>query len=607
MSYTNITIKQALKYVNENKVFLPAIQRKFVWNREKIENLFDSLMEGYPIGTFIWWKLKPSKAHDYTFYKFLGEYHDRDKVFNDKAQNNLFMGDNIWGVMDGQQRMSAFYLGLTGTYTYKKGKGHWKNDRSFNKCKLYLNLFSSKDENDEFQNAYQFKFLTEEEAKTVSENILWFEVGLSLRWEDASKIMTGVDILFSELKVSLKDNIDLYNKLELKKSQILGLLNILYNRLCVEGRFSYFEVADRELDEVLEVFVRINSGGVPLDKTDLMFSTIIASWEKGREEVEELIKEVKRKGIDLGSDNIMRACLTLTDAPVLFKVKSFGSENVEAIKSNWNDIKNAIVKTIDIAVELGFSYENLTTKNALLPIAYFIYKGGDFNNSKADIRKYLVVAMLKQIFGGQGDQVISKIRDGLRFGNKVKIQTTKGEKEITNYTLKQNNFNYASITNIKLPSQKSWTIEDDTLEGFIESTKGPFAFMVLSLLYPNLNFSNSKYEMDHIHPDYGFGSGTDTPITKLNLTADQAKDWRVKKDLVPNLQLITDIKNNTKNKKAFEEWLNSEESKTPGSKIRLVNDHYIPSTSLDFSNFELFYEKRKQLIKTKLKLELNIQ
>ena len=517
------------------------------------------------------------------------------------------MGDNIWGVMDGQQRMSAFYLGLTGTYTYKKGKGHWKNDRSFNKCKLYLNLFSSKDENDEFQNAYQFKFLTEEEAKTVSENILWFEVGLSLRWEDASKIMTGVDILFSELKVSLKDNIDLYNKLELKKSQILGLLNILYNRLCVEGRFSYFEVADRELDEVLEVFVRINSGGVPLDKTDLMFSTIIASWEKGREEVEELIKEVKRKGIDLGSDNIMRACLTLTDAPVLFKVKSFGSENVEAIKSNWNDIKNAIVKTIDIAVELGFSYENLTTKNALLPIAYFIYKGGDFNNSKADIRKYLVVAMLKQIFGGQGDQVISKIRDGLRFGNKVKIQTTKGEKEITNYTLKQNNFNYASITNIKLPSQKSWTIEDDTLEGFIESTKGPFAFMVLSLLYPNLNFSNSKYEMDHIHPDYGFGSGTDTPITKLNLTADQAKDWRVKKDLVPNLQLITDIKNNTKNKKAFEEWLNSEESKTPGSKIRLVNDHYIPSTSLDFSNFELFYEKRKQLIKTKLKLELNIQ
>ena len=150
MSYTNITIKKAMQYVNGSKVFLPAIQRKFVWNRERIENLFDSLMEGYPIGTFIWWKLKPTEAHDYTFYKFLDEYHDRDRFYNDKAPNNLFMGDNIWGVMDGQQRMSAFYLGLIGSYTYKKGKGHWKNDSSFNKSKLYINLLSTKDEEDEF-------------------------------------------------------------------------------------------------------------------------------------------------------------------------------------------------------------------------------------------------------------------------------------------------------------------------------------------------------------------------------------------------------------------------------------------------------------------------
>jgi hypothetical protein len=462
------------------------------------------------------------------------------------------------------------------------------------------------DENDEFQNSYQFRFLTEDQAKTVSENTLWFEVGLSLRWEDAGKIMTGVDKIFSELKVKLKDNSDLYNKLELKKSQVLSLLNILYNRLCIEGRFSYFEVADRELDEVLEVFVRINSGGVPLDKSDLMFSTIIASWEKGREEVEELIKEVKRKGIDLGNDNVMRACLTLTDAPVLFKVKSFGSENVEAIKTNWNNIKVAILKTIDIAVALGFTHENLTTKNALLPIAYFIYKGGKSDTCKDDIRKYLVVAMLKQIFGGQGDQVISKIRDGMRVGKKGKVQTSNGEKEVINYTLSETKFDYTSITKIKLPSQKSWIIEDDTLEGFIESTKGPYAFMVLSLLYPNLNFSSSKYEMDHIHPDYGFGNSADTPITKLNLDEDKAKDWRSKKDLLPNLQLITDIKNNVKKKKPIEEWLNSEETKSPGSKKQLLKDHYIPNTNLDFANFESFYDLRKELIKSKLKSELNI-
>lgn len=50
---TPITVKEAIKKIQEGKYLLPAIQREFVWKSEQIENLFDSLMNDYPIGSFL--------------------------------------------------------------------------------------------------------------------------------------------------------------------------------------------------------------------------------------------------------------------------------------------------------------------------------------------------------------------------------------------------------------------------------------------------------------------------------------------------------------------------------------------------------------------------
>lgn len=71
MSYHSKTIKQAVEDIEFEKAFLPAIQRKFVWPRHKIEYLFDSLMRNFPIGSFLFWELKSEKAYEYVFYNFL--------------------------------------------------------------------------------------------------------------------------------------------------------------------------------------------------------------------------------------------------------------------------------------------------------------------------------------------------------------------------------------------------------------------------------------------------------------------------------------------------------------------------------------------------------
>lgn len=114
----------------------------------------------------------------------------------------------------------------------------------------------------------------------------------------------------------------------------------------------------------------------------------------------------------------MRSCLVLTDCPVLFKVKSFKKENIIKIKNQWENIKTSISKTVDLLVEFGFNGENLTSQNAVIPIAYYFIKGGsDSADSKYNMRKYLIHALLKQVYGGQGDRVLSNIRDALRDEN----------------------------------------------------------------------------------------------------------------------------------------------------------------------------------------------
>lgn len=79
MSYKAISIKEIVSMISNNEVYLPAIQRKFVWSHEQIERLFDSIMLGYPIGTFLFWTVKKEKVNDYKFYKFIQDYHERDK------------------------------------------------------------------------------------------------------------------------------------------------------------------------------------------------------------------------------------------------------------------------------------------------------------------------------------------------------------------------------------------------------------------------------------------------------------------------------------------------------------------------------------------------
>jgi uncharacterized protein with ParB-like and HNH nuclease domain len=75
MEYEHWTIKEAMNQIGAKKLYLPAIQRKFVWDAWQIERLFDSIMRDYPIGTFLFWMVEDAKHNDYSFYEFILHYH----------------------------------------------------------------------------------------------------------------------------------------------------------------------------------------------------------------------------------------------------------------------------------------------------------------------------------------------------------------------------------------------------------------------------------------------------------------------------------------------------------------------------------------------------
>src|SRR6187401_1023772 len=104
-----ITIKAAINNVHTKKYLLPAIQREVVWDTDRIERLFDSLMRDYPIGSFLFWMVKRTRTGDYQFYEFVRDYHERDNSHNPKA--HVSGEDDITGILDGQQRLTALYVG----------------------------------------------------------------------------------------------------------------------------------------------------------------------------------------------------------------------------------------------------------------------------------------------------------------------------------------------------------------------------------------------------------------------------------------------------------------------------------------------------------------
>jgi len=604
MSYKKTTIKKIIKDIDQKKIYLPALQRKFVWGKYQIELLFDSLMRNYPFGTFLFWNLHKQKAENYVFYEFLTEYDERSPYNHRKT--GPFLNEEVVGVLDGQQRLSSMYIGLMGTHTEKAPYKRRSSPDAYEKMSLYLNLLSLPyfidDAEDKIttleEKNFEFRFLTDEKAQSSvtrkvelqdgtskTEPMFWMKVGKVLSWDDDPEFDQIIDNLQKQCQSNSQKEVFASRKRIIRKG-----LDTLHKRIHNDELINYFEVAKDDLEDILKIFVRVNSGGTVLSKTDLLFSTIVATWDNGREQIEYLLKKINVKGdrFNFGNEYLMRCCLILSDSPAVYKVNSFKSENVERIRSEWPLIAKAIESTVDLLHEFGFSGSVLTSQNATIPIAYYLYKGGAIDaKSKTDMRRYLIHALLNGIFGSSQDQLLATLRNAFR----EEIKTDAG----SIYKGRYKNFSFEEVLQIALPQQKSLNVTAEDIERFLQYKKGAQSFLVLALLYPQLRFNEVLFHQDHIHPASGF---TTEKFKEVGLPTEQWEEWQDCKDCVPNLQLMEGRQNESKKATPFKTWF---AQKDKAAQEKFAADNYLPENiGLEFENFKSFFERRKEKLKKEL-------
>ncbi|OOP91733.1 DUF262 domain-containing protein, partial [Helicobacter pylori] len=311
------SIKEVVDELNV-RYFLPDIQREYVWlkkaNEKKIEQLFDSILRGYPIGSFLFWKLQKediaksdeqdSDKLNFQLYQFITNYDER-KPHNEKMRIEEIKRDDLYIVLDGQQRLTSLYIGLKGTRTLKKKRVRYDDPNAYEEKRLYLNL-KHQPNMDNPEDNYQFEF----HAKTPENDKkhFWFKVG---------------DIL------ELKSVINYAREHELDGEES-ALLENLKNALCTEKLISFFEETEKNLNKVLNIFIRVNSGGVKLSYSDLLMSILTASFSRDiRKKMNELVDALKDKGFpNVGQDQVLKTCLLLIGKDTTFELKNFNKNNV---------------------------------------------------------------------------------------------------------------------------------------------------------------------------------------------------------------------------------------------------------------------------------------
>ena len=404
MSYLNISVRQLIMDRVGRDTFLPAIQREYVWSPYQVEMLFDSLLNGYPINSFLFWKIREEHKNDWTSYDFIRDY-DAENPHNNETNLNGVNKD-IYLVLDGQQRITSLYIGLRGSYRFFYRK--WR------KCKLYLNLLKAPGVFNPQERSYDFYFKEDAQPWPGStESQLWYEVGRILSFDDAED---AKDDIKKELAGFSQEQKDCANR----------IIGKLHGRLNSTNIINYYEETSNDYDKVLEIFVRTNTGGKKLEYSDILLSTATAKWRKlnAREEINNFTDEINKigTGYSFGKDFVMKAAMYLTeDLPIQYKVSSFTRENLEKIEDHWETTKDAVRDTVKLVSRFGFTDKNLVTKLALLPIAQYIRnkKTSTYITSSAandvidqnNIQKWLLMAILKNLLGGSSDTTLNQMRE----------------------------------------------------------------------------------------------------------------------------------------------------------------------------------------------------
>lgn len=358
----NRTFTGLISDIEKGQIKIPQFQREFVWDIKKSSKLMDSIIKGYPIGTFIFWKTD-------------------ERLRSVRNLGNIKLpepnpGDFIDYVLDGQQRLTSLFATLKGE------KIEREEGKIENYDEMYVNLEAKEDEEIVITDIENF----ENHQLIKLHNLLYGSISL----------LNSYDKKYHSILDDYRTRINSYN-------------------------FSIILIRDAPLDVATEIFTRINEGGKALSVFEIM---VAKTFDHSKnfdlaEKYKELIEDLAQVNYETISD----ATVLQTVSIILEKEckrKTILKLNKQRFIATWDDTISAIESTVDYF--RGFyriPVSQLLPYNALIvPFAYFFYHHKD--KPTGDKQKYLQDFFWRVSFGTRYSSAVeSKLAQDIKRIDKI--------------------------------------------------------------------------------------------------------------------------------------------------------------------------------------------
>ena len=319
MAIATSTIRGLLQRINEGEVRIPAFQREFIWEPDRVQFLMDSIYKQYPIGTILFWRTREQLEFD----RDLGPY-------TLPAPKEQYPIDYV---LDGQQRLtSIFSVFQTDLKKNSNSKVDWVD--------IYFDLNAEENAQDS-----QFLALTEADVQNnhVPLKILFdvTEYGRFTRNLTDEKLLQKIDLLQTRFK---------------------------------EAQIPIETVETEEHSKIAIIFERVNRGGVPLDTYQLLSAWTWSGDFDLRAKFEELATELDEVGFsDLREepDLLLKCCAGVIkgDSSAKSIIDLKGTE----VRDNFKTFTNGVMGAIDfLRRDCGVSsMKILPYKSMIIPLVKF--------------------------------------------------------------------------------------------------------------------------------------------------------------------------------------------------------------------------------------------
>lgn len=489
------TIAEVLDRINaddDGGIFLPCIQRDFVWGKERIYKLLDSLMRGYPMGfIFIW-----ETTYSINYRNFERDYDDNNNAFQIIDGNNSTLRQYI---LDGQQRLQSLYIAMHGSY---------------NGNKLYFDLLGSTPDN-----GYFFTF-------TQIPLRGWVNVPVFL----SKQIQSYDDVLKALEQSGITPTDYTADEMETMCDNAQRLYDVFKN----ECNIPIQKLNDNiNLSDIAEIFTRVNSGGVVLTPEDFIMVAMTDDCIAENKRFKQLIAKIEGFGFNKPKDFIKQVCyaalLKETGNSQAIKEK-FNKDAIKIeLEKNYKDISETITDVLDFVEELK-AVRQLTRiqHNPVFILAAYRYTHGRdaWNKNRDTARKFLLTALLCNDYLSRMNQTIIKA---------LLNHVTSGRNRDFNIEGIQNIFNRRYNRNFTFDAV---ALLDKSIDMYSQT-----ADIVLNLIYHGQNSFNSvtmTYK-DHIFPQ----SELENKLTKKG---DKRRYSDREINSILNCELLTEDRNSMAHK-----------------------------------------------------------